>query len=336
MCNLPFVSVIIPCRNEEKFIAKCLDSVIANDYPKNRLEILVVDGISEDGTRKIIQEYMQQHSFIRLMDNPRKITPVAFNIGIKNSEGAIISIHSAHAIYNEDYISKCIQYMNEYDADAVGGTMITIPREDTVVGRAIVHVLSCRFGTGNSVFRIGSTEPKWVDTVFGGCYKKEILEKIGLFNENLARSQDMDLNSRLKKSASRILFVPEIVSYYYARSDLRSFWKSHFLSGFWVTYHLKFTKTIFSLRHLTPLIFVLTLVGLLILAVSSRSFLFLFTLVLGTYVSANVYFSSRIAIRENNLKSLFVTALVFAARHFSYGLGSIWGIMRLFKRSTEH
>ena len=119
------VSIIIPCRNEEKFIGKCLDSIIGQDYPKENLEILVIDGMSEDGTRKNIEKYTEQHSFIKLLDNPRKITPCALNIGIKNAKGKIILWMSAHNSYEKDYVSKCVKYSKEYNADNVGGIMVT-------------------------------------------------------------------------------------------------------------------------------------------------------------------------------------------------------------------
>ena len=173
----PLVTVILPCRNEEKFIAGCLDSIISSDYPKDRLEVFVVDGMSEDGTRKILDGYTARHNFIMMLENKRKTTPCAFNLGIKNAHGDIIIIMGMHATYDSDYITKCVKYLQEYDADNVGGVMVTVPRDDTLMGKAIAQALSHKFGVGNSMFRTGAKKPVYVDTVFGGCYKKEVFEK---------------------------------------------------------------------------------------------------------------------------------------------------------------
>jgi len=323
---LPFVSIIIPCRNEEKFIGKCLDSIIAQDYPKDRLEVLVVDGMSEDGTREIVERYtdmsLRARSLachceqseaisardklrnlgiatslpalamtLKLLNNPKKVTPCALNIGIKNAKGEIILWMSAHSRYEKDYISKCVKYLKEYDADNVGGVMITLPRDNAFIGKAIATVLSHPFGVGNSVFRTGAKEPKWVDTVFGGCYKKEVFDKIGLFNESLVRSQDMEFNLRLKKTGGKILLAPDIVSYYYPKSNLKDFFIHNFENGSWVTYPLKFGIKAFSWRHLIPLFFILGLVGTGILGIFFSPLLWLFLFVLSSYLLVNLYHS---------------------------------------------
>ena len=328
--NIPYVSIIIPCRNEEKFIAKCFDSVIANDYPKDRLEVLLVDGMSEDGTREIVERYAQRYPFIRLLDNAKKITPVALNIGIKHARGEIIMRMDAHATCEKDYISKCVMFLDEYSADNVGGIMKTIPRNNTFIDKVIVLTLSHQFGVGGSVFRTGSKEPKLVDTVFGGCYKREVFDKTGLFNEDLVRTQDMEFNLRLKRAGGKILLHPEIVSYYYAKSNFNGFSYNNFRNGFWATYPLKFVKHMpVSWRHLVPLAFVSSLIGSAVLSVFSQIFLWLFLFILGSYTLANIYFSINIAAKEKNFRFLFSTPLIFAALHIGYGLGSLWGLLKV-------
>ena len=217
------VSLIVSCRNEEKFISKCLDSLIKQDYPKEKIEILVVDGMSEDKTREIIKEYSKKFSFIKLLKNHQKYTPFAFNIGIKKAIGEAIILIGAHAEYEKDYISKCVKYLEEYNADNVGGILKTIPSNDSLIAKAIAICLSHFFGAGGSYFRTGSKKPIEVDTVFGGCYKREVFNKIGLFNEKLIRSQDIELNRRLKVSGGKILLVPDITAYYYPQNNLSDF-----------------------------------------------------------------------------------------------------------------
>jgi len=228
---------------------------------------------------------------LKLLDNPKKVTPCALNIGIKNAKGEIILWMSAHSRYEKDYISKCVKYLKEYDADNVGGVMITLPRDNAFIGKAIATVLSHPFGVGNSVFRTGAKEPKWVDTVFGGCYKKEVFDKIGLFNESLVRSQDMEFNLRLKKTGGKILLAPDIVSYYYPKSNLKDFFIHNFEDGSWVTYPLKFGIKAFSWRHLIPLFFILGLVGTGILGIFFSPLLWLFLFVLSSYLLVNLYHS---------------------------------------------
>lgn len=323
------VSIVIPMRNEEKYIRKCLESLLENDYPLEKIEILVIDGMSEDATKKIVEGYVQQYPFIKLLNNRKKITPVALNIGIKHAKGEIIMRIDAHATYEKDYISKCVKYLNEYNADNMGGICKIVPRENTLIGKCIALASSHPFGGGNAYYRVGSKEPRWVDTVPFGCYRKEVFEKIGLYNENLVRSQDMEFNLRLRRREGKILLHPEIVSYYYTRSNLKAVFKHRFADGVWAIYPLKFVSTPLSWRHYIPFIFVLSLIGSIILFPLFPIFLWLFLFIAGSYSLANFYFSCKITFCERNLRYLFIMPVIFATFHVGYGLGSIWGAMKL-------
>jgi len=325
----PLVSIIIPCRNEKRYIGKCLSSILGQDYPKEKLEVLVVDGMSEDKTREIIGEYSKKYPFIKLLDNPKKFTNFAFNIGIKKSKGEIITIMGAHAGYKKDYISKCLKYLRKYNADNVGGVMRTLPSENTIFAKTIAFSLSHPFGAGGSYFRIGSKKPRLVDTVFGGCYKREVFDKIGLFNENLIRSQDMEFNLRLRRAGGKILLVPDIISYYYPKSNLKDFFLHNFQDGIWAIYPLKFVKAPFKIRHYIPLIFVGSLISSLFLSVFFPFFFWLFIFIFGLYFLTNLYFSTKIAFPEKDLRYLFLMPIAFASRHFGYGIGSLWGLIKL-------
>jgi len=326
----PLVTIIIPCRNEEKFIGGCLDSIIANDYPKERLEVLAIDGMSEDGSQAVIESYSKTYPWIRLIKNPKKITPIALNKGILDSKGELILWMSAHNRYEKDYISRSVESLNKYGADNVGGIMTTLPRIDNFTGRAIAASLSHRFGVGNSYFRVMPKEPKWVDTVFGGCYRREVFDRVGLFNENLVRGQDMEFNLRLKKAGGKTLLVPDIVSYYYARSDLKSFWKHNWVNGVWAILPFLYSPIMpVSWRHLVPLVFVIGLLGSVLLGFAWAPFFYLFLIILGSYGLANLGASFQIALEKRNLKYFVVMPFVFGALHFSYGLGSLYGFLRV-------
>lgn len=328
--NFPFVSVIIPCRNEEGFIGKCLDTIISQDYPKENLEILVVDGDSEDKTREIIKSFALEYAFVKLLENQNKYIPFGLNIGIKKAKGDIIIRMDAHAGYEKDYVSKCVKYLNEYNADNVGGVIKTLPAKNTLTARAIAITLSTIFGAASS-FRIGSKEARETDTVFGGCYKKEIFKKIGYFNEKLIRSQDIEFNKRLKRAAGKIILVPDIVAFYYPQSTFFGFLKHNFQDGLWVTYPLKFGIRFFSLRHLLPLFLVSGFILLLIFSFFLKIFLFLLLFSLSFYFFISFLFSLATSLREKDIRLLFFLIPAFANRHFSYGFGSLCGIIKIFK-----
>jgi glycosyltransferase involved in cell wall biosynthesis len=330
--DLPFISIIIPCRNEEKFIGSCLDSIIANDYPKERLEVLAIDGMSEDATRSVVTRYAQRYPWIRLVENPKRITPVALNKGIINSKGEIIIWMSAHNQYERNYISRSVENLNKYGADNVGGVMKTLPRLDNFIGHALVASLSHRFGVGNSYFRVRTDQPKWVDTVFGGCYRREVFDRVGLFNENLVRSQDMEFNLRLKKAGGKTLLVPDIVSYYYARSDIKSFWKHNLTNGVWAILPFIYSPIMpVSLRHLVPLMFVIALIGSAVLGFLLPLFFWLFLIILVSYTLANLAACLQIAWRERDPRYFFLMPFVFGILHFGYGLGSLWGVFKILR-----
>jgi cellulose synthase/poly-beta-1,6-N-acetylglucosamine synthase-like glycosyltransferase len=325
MQDLPFVTVIIPCRNEEKFIAKCLDSVINQDYPKDRFEVLVIDGMSSDATREIIKKYVEENSFIKMIDNPKKIIPAALNIGVKHAKGNIIVRMDAHSEYPKDYISKIIYWLDKSSADNVGGIWITKPGANTLIAEAIAIGLTSTFGVGNAYYRTGLSEPRYVDTVPFGAYRKEVFDKIGLFDEKLLRSEDDEFNLRLLRQGGKILLVPEIVSYYYARDSLSKLWKTYFQYGYWKIGVIQKHKFPASWRHLVPSIFILTIFVTFILGFFNPIFFYIFGTIIGIYLITSMFFSLRISLKKG-LKYFIILPLVFGILHFAYGFGFLKGI----------
>lgn len=333
--EIPLVSVVIPCRNEAGFIASCLDSVVGNDYPKGRIEVLVVDGMSEDGTREIVDEYSRRHGFIRRLDNPKRVTPVALNVGIRAAAGRIIVRIDAHASIGKDYVRRCVEALSKYGADNVGGTRKTLPQRPGLVGEAIAASHSHPFGAGNSHFRLDTKKVREVDTVFGGCYPRAVFDRIGLFNEALVRSQDMEFNLRLKRAGGRILLVPEIVCYYYARSDWRSFWRHNWGNGVWAILPFSYTSSMpVAWRHLMPLVLVSTLAVLGLTALFRTEAAWLLVAVVAAYGVAALTAAADVARRRGDLRFLLLMPLVFASLHVGYGLGSLWGLVQLGLRAT--
>ncbi len=326
MSKLHSVSIIIPCRNEKNFIGMCLDSIIANNFPKDSVEVFVVDGISEDGTRDIIIEYVQKYPFIKLLDNPKRVTPIAMNIGIREATGKYVMILSGHSRLNQNFIKANVDSLEEYPADCVGGILVTLPANDNLLAQAIAFVLSNPFGVGNSYFRIGFKDPKYVDTVPFGCYKKEVFRKIGLFDEDLVRNQDDEFNFRLNKNGGKVLLVPDIVSYYHARDSLLKLWKMYYQYGYFKPLVAKKVKAVLTWRQLIPACFVGSFIASILFSLIVQPLIWLSAIIMLLYSVSTLAFSLSIAIKKG-LKYFLIMPLVFSTLHFSYGIGYLKGIL---------
>lgn len=326
--ELPVASVVVACRNERSHIAPCLDSLVRGQYPLDRLDIVVVDGMSSDGTREIVREYSTRFPCVQLVDNPRLVTPVAFNAGIRAARGEVVAIVGAHATYDPSYLLELVRHLLDYGADEVGAVATYLPRRDTVLSRAIVVALSHPFGAGaNAAYKIGATKPQWVDTVSSGCYRRDVFDRIGFFDERLLHSQDIEFNGRLRRAGGKILLVPSARITYYARSELRDFLAHTFRNGLWVILPLLQTsESGMSWRHFVPVVFVLALLC------GSVSWPLLGTLpillVTIPYVMASALASVGVVFRRLQPEYLLTLPPVFAALHLTYGLGSLWGIVR--------
>lgn len=324
-----FVSIIIPCRNEEKFIGMCLDSILVNDYPKDRVEVLVVDGMSEDRTRRIVEEYAARHAFIKLLDNPKKITPAALNTGIRNAKGDVIMRMDAHNFYPSNYISGLVACLVKTRADNVGGIWITRPANDTPMAHAIAVALSHPFGVGNAYFRISAAKPRWVDTVPFGCYRKETFDRIGMFDEELVRNQDDEFNMRLIRRGGRILLVPEIFSCYHPRDSLHKLWRMYFQYGYFKPLVARKVGGVFTFRQVIPAVFVL---GLLVsgalapwTAYGGRAL----GAIVFAYVVADLGSSICVGF-QRGVRCALAIPVVFPVLHLSYGLGFLKGVLDFF------
>jgi len=323
------ITVICPIYNEEEYILKCIDSILQQDYPKDQLEILFVDGISHDKTRDIINEYSLKYSFMRMLDNPNKIVSYAMNKGIEEAKGDVIIRLDAHASYPSNYFSYLVNNLYMLNADNVGVACHTDILNQTPTAKAIKVVLSNSFGVGNSYFRTGITEIKEVDTVPFGCFRKDVFERFGMYNTKLVRNQDIELNKRIKKNGGRIILLPDITCTYYARETFKLMMKNNYNNGYWNILTLYYTKTLSSLsvRHFVPLFFVLSVIFPIILSFiwSPLIIISMFSILL--YLS--VLFIVIKDIRREEKISIFLLFRSFLGLHFSYGLGSLMAFIRL-------
>jgi len=322
------ISIIIPIRNEEKYIIECITSIINFDYPQEYLEVIFVDGESEDNTLKIIEAYMKDYSHIKVLKNIKRIVPTAMNIGLNIAKGEYICRLDAHASYPSDYISKLLEWSLKLDADNVGAVCLTRVKSNSYIARAIQFVMSDKFGVGNSLFRIGVKKEMLVDTVPFGFYKKEIFDKIGYYNENLARAEDMELNKRLRQNGGKIFLIPNIQCIYYPRETLYAFAKNRFETGKWVILASFLTKklNILSLRHFIPFIFILMQMILLSLSFFSSAFI---SILIGILFLYSIILGFRSLFIQRSVRLSLNTLLVYFTLHTSYGLGSFWGILKV-------
>ena len=318
------VSIIIPCRNEEKYIGKCFDSIIAQDYPKDKVEVLIVDGMSDDGTRGILVTYMREYPFVRLLDNPQKIVSTALNIGIKSAQANIIIRMDVHTEYAPDYITKCLQLLEQTGADNVGGAWV--PKGKTYLQKAISIAFQSSFSSGGA----GSHDVQHegpVDSVYLGCWQKTILERIGLFDEELVRNQDDELNLRLIRSGGKIWQSPEIKSWYYPRDSIVALFKQYGQYGYWKVRVIQKHKIPASIRHVVPGTFVGLLAILAVLSPFSQLSLKILAGLLAFYLFANTGASFLACKEPSKWKYIPVMPIIFAAYHFGYGYGFLRGIL---------
>ncbi len=326
---MKFISIIIPCYNEEKYIHSCIESILSQDYPFNRLEVFFVDGISTDSTRNTIQTYCRKYPFIKLLDNQRKIVPCAMNIGIYESIGDYIIRLDAHSIYPSNYFSKLIKYAQNLNSDNIGVTCFTDVKIKTQKSMAIMEILSHRLGVGNSPFRTGTTRVMEVDTVPFGCFRKDVFNRFGFFDERLFRNQDIELNKRIKRGGGKIFIVPDIQCTYFARETFGGLIKNNFQNGLWNILTVYYTRTIssLSLRHFIPFFFILTLIVPLLLSIGHFS-LILICISSFLFYTINIFIVSILLSKEKKL-SVHYLILSFFLLHFSYGIGSLVGLVRL-------
>src|SRR3954470_23961847 len=334
--ELPLISIVIPCRNEAGYIEQCLDSILAADYPVDRMEILVADGRSTDGTRQILERYRQNHPSIALLDNAGGTAPSGLNVAIREATGSVIIRMDAHVVYPPDYIRQLVEALESSGADNVGGVLHTLPAEDTAIRRAIALGMSHRFGVGNSHFRVGTSERREVDTVPFGCYRRDVFDRVGLFDEELIRNQDDEFNFRLITRGGRVLLLPDVVCRYFARQSFRQLARMYFQYGYFKPLVVRKVGRVMTVRQLIPAMLVASLSTSAALALWIPPARYLFAAVAGSYALLIVVFAAA-AVRTHGLRCAAALTAVFPILHFSYGSGFLRGIRdHLVARSAPH
>lgn len=397
----PFVSIILPVRNEERFITSCLKSISAQDYPKEQIEVLIAEGMSDDDTLGKIAEYdsIDKDLDITVLKNQKQTVSAGLNLGFRNAKGDVLIRMDAHAKYGSDYISQCLAVMERTGAANVGGPALALPGDDSALARAIALAHHSPFGLGGGAFRNPRAEG-FVETVWPGCFKREVFDKVGYIDERRSRTEDIEFNSRLLAAGYKIYLSPLIQAWYYCRTTLWETWKQRWADGCEISRFLPDNPKAPRLRHFIPLIFVSSLILLTALSLSGLGaslwgrgagtkpanllhgfnglglktpglfslktwswhllFLRMLALELFAYFSAMLFFvlqsgkhkhetdssackavcpaqkdtpvkDSIFSTQNSEFRpvSLALLPVVFLTLHFSYGLGSLWGLATL-------
>ena len=333
--NVRKVSVICPVFNEEKFIEVCIMSIIEQDYPQDMMEVLFVDGRSTDKTREIIERYMRQYPFIKLLDNPERIVPYALNRGLEAAKGEVIMRLDGHCTYPTNYISELVRYLYQLNADNVGGVWNTQPAKDTPICQAIAQASSHPFGVGGSMHKIGASKIIETDTVPFGCYKREIFEKTGPFDIDLVRNQDDEFNGRLHNLGGKIYLIPQVIINYTARDTLCKMQKMYYQYGLYKPLVNKKLGAPATVRQFFPLVFLLLLIIGGTASIFSPFILHAYTTFLVLYLFIGIVVGSMSAIRMHQPLLVLLMPYVFFNIHMSYGIGYLVGIFNVLCNSSS-
>lgn len=328
-----FVTVVCPIYQEGKFIQSCIESILRQDYPMDFLDIIFVDGMSTDQTREIVKQYSDQHKHIKLIDNPDRFVPQAMNLGIKEAKGEVIIRIDAHCVYPDNYISVLVDKLFELNADNVGGVWITNPSSNSTISHSIAIASSHIFGVGGSKHKIGANDIIETDTVPFGCYKRDVFDRIGLFDTDLIRNQDDEFNGRLIKHGGRIFIIPQIKINYFARNSLSKMIKMYYQYGLFKPLVNKKLGSPATIRQFFPFLFTLGLGIGLVLSLFSNIILAIYMLCVSFYLILAFYFAFKESLRLKKAGLIFMLPITFLNIHISYGTGYILGIMKiLFKK----
>lgn len=321
--DYPSITVVMPVLNEASFIGRSLGAVLAQDYPQERLEVIVADGLSQDTTREIVRSMQSGNSNLKLIDNPKKIPASGLNAAIKIAKGEIIVRVDGHTLIDRDYIRRCVEALEESGADAVSGPMHSVG--ENYVSKAIALAVSSPFGTGDAkLHHLGRSQ--YSDTTFMGTFRKEVLFRAGLFNENLVRHQDYELNYRIRKIGGKIFLSRKIHSIYYVRSNLAKLWRQYFQYGFWKARAVKSGLVNLNFRYAIPPLFVLSSLVWIITLILGMGLARMLTLIPLGYVIFLII-GSLAAAKTGPKKYISVLPAVFLCLHLSAGLGMWAGLL---------
>lgn len=331
--NKPFVTIILPVRNESAFIDQVLLALLDQDYPVDNMEVLVVNGNSKDDTRRTVLDFASLHPQLRIQifDNPQKIVPISLNMALREARGEVIIRVDGHCIIAPDYVCKCVEHLQKDGVDGVGGPMKSFGK--TRMANAISIGMSSPFGVGNSAFRTTSGRTMLVDTVPFPAYTRQIIRNAGHYDEELVRNQDDEYNYRIRELGGKILLAADVRSTYFSRTSLKGLWRQYLQYGYWKVRVMQKHPFQMSLRQFIPPVFVLALLFSVLLFLLTFAGLTssiprpLPLIIPSFYLIANLGTSLLTAWRRG-WDSLLFLPLIFGILHLSYGFGFLAGLVK--------
>jgi len=322
------VSIIVPCYNEQDTVQLLLESVYAQAFPRQQLEVVIADGLSTDQTRQVIEEFCRDHPDLRVkvVDNPQRIIPAGLNQAIAAASGKYIVRLDAHSIPSPNYVTRCISNLEAGLGDNVGGRWEIRAGSDGWQARGIAAAAAHPLGVGDARYRLGGNAQE-VDTVPFGAFRRGLLDQIGWFDETLQTNEDYEFNVRVRQSGGRVWFDPEIRSAYIARKDLGELARQYWRYGFWKARMLRRYPATFRLRQMAG-IFVLSFPVLAILSIWLSWAGWLLILEIGIYLLAILAAGVQVAFRKRDLAMAFAIPLAIATMHFSWGIAFVWSFIK--------
>ena len=313
----PSVSILLPIRNEEDFIGQTLKSIIEQDYPKEKLELVIADGGSDDGTITKINKLKKEFFNLKILHNKHKTMPKGFNLALNSSKSDIVLMLGGHSVLPKNYISKSVENLKNYNSSCAGGVIQAFG--DGFWGNVIARSISSVFGVGNVPFRIKNSKSGYVNSIPFGCYKRSIFDIIGELDEELIRNQDDEFNFRMNQLGYKIWQDSSLVIKYFCRLSLKKLFKQYLQYGIYKVRVIQKRRRLISFRHIIPSLF---LISLFIPTISIYIFL--------AYFLSGLYFS--IKINKFNITKLIACQITFFIIHLSYGLGFIFGQFRFINK----
>lgn len=321
----PFVSIIVPCYNEEATIHHLLDAILAQTYPRAQMELVISDGMSTDKTREVISAFQSAHSDLSIcvVDNTVKTIPAALNQAIKNSRGEIIVRLDAHSMPIPEYVERCVAAHEANKGANIGGVWEIRAGANTWVAESIAFAAAHRLGVGDAMYRLNAKEGA-VDTVPFGSFRRTLLDQIGMFDETLLSNEDYEFNTRVRESGGKVWLDPSIRSVYFSRSTLGKLASQYWRYGYWKLQMLKRYPHTLRWRQALPPIFVLSLFAFLVLSLFIGLARWLLAAQLIVYCSALGLAGLKLAIEKRKGFLLIGLPLAISTMHISWGAAFLW------------
>ena len=329
------VSILIPCYQERNFIRQCLESVLAFDLPEStEIEVLVLDGMSTDGTRDIVADIKSKDERVRLVDNPKRTQSHALNVGIPMSKGEYIMRLDAHSVYPKDYLAITLETALRTNADNTGGAVATLRRGEGYQSALVQAITTHKFGVGDSGFRTDAAEGP-ADTVPYGFFKRAVFSKVGLFDERLLRAQDYEMNRRIIHSGGSVWMNPQIQVRYFQQPDLPSFIRKQIVhEAPYNAYMWYVAPYAFAVRHAVTGVFAFGVIAGLALSPFSRIIRIAFFCVMLLYFALAFLSGIQQAVRYREPRHVLFAPIGFFLFHFLHGIGILIGLLRLVTRTS--